>query len=134
MSSHHQTAPSVHVAALALAFIVLGGCIAIPVDYPTPGSRRNIDDQAAAQFEPGVATKEDVLLRLGEPDVVSADQRSFGYAWSRVKFIWAVGSYGGGAVGDLERQSFLRLNFDELGVFTSAEITRDWTSSAAVAR
>lgn len=127
---HRAAVPQAVLLAL-LVMVGTSGCIVIPVDFSARGSRQNVDESTAAGFQPGVTTREEVLLQLGEPDVVSGDQRSLGYAWSRIKFVWVVGSYGGGAAGNVAKRSFLRLDFDESGRFICAEITGDWESTAA---
>ena len=52
-----------------LGFAALAtGCIIIPVDYHPPGVRHNISSKTQARLEPGLTTKSEVFLLLGEPD------------------------------------------------------------------
>ncbi|MFM1767991.1 MAG: hypothetical protein RJA22_520 [Verrucomicrobiota bacterium] len=79
------------------ALVVLAGCLVIPVDYHTRGSRRNVTAATTNLWRVGVTTREEVLLTLGEPDFVSEDGRRFGHAWSKVKAI-VMGGYSGSEV------------------------------------
>ena len=71
---------------LTTALILLGtGCVLpIPTARHTPKSattRGEIEAQRFQPLEPGTATRADVLLRLGEPDVVTSDERLLIYRW-----------------------------------------------------
>jgi len=54
-----------------------------------------------------------VLLQLGEPDLVLNRERIFVYRWEMVAAYFAVGGYGGGAVGPIQRTNFLIIEFDD---------------------
>ncbi len=110
----------------ALLALLLAGCLVIPTDYTAPTSRHNVTADTAAALQPGVTTKEDVLLQLGEPDVASSDERQLGYRWTMVRAIWFVGGYGGGAGGTVTKSSLLQLSFDEHDVLTSLQVVDKW--------
>src|SRR5439155_3810016 len=56
---------------------LLSGCIVVPLPNRDTGNpRKDLGQPTASRIEPGVATIEDVLLKLGEPGAVSPDERS----------------------------------------------------------
>ncbi len=61
----------------------------------------------------GVARREEILARLGEPDQVSEDQREFVYRWRMV----TSPSCGGG----MKSTYLLRILFDEKGIVSEIE-------------
>jgi hypothetical protein len=92
---------------------IISGCLLIPVDYHTPGSRHNISPDVRSKLVPGVTSKEEVLLMLGEPDYVSEDGQDLGYAWSKVKLIVVVAAPGGGGdIGEWGKDYVLHIVFD----------------------
>ena len=80
-------------------------------------------------IEPGVTTRCEVLLRLGEPDTCSDDERRFSYLWVHVYGIVVVvgagtggaGAGGGAAGGEVTGDDALFVTFDERGIVVSAE-------------
>ena len=116
----------------AAGLISFAGCLIIPVDYYQTGSRHNLNPQTEASLRVGETTKEEVLLLLGEPDLVSDDGQELGYAWTKVKalvFI-AAGSAGGGvgggaASGELERSYVLSVSFDSSNRVTQARLLKE---------
>lgn len=101
----------------------LAGCI-VPTDFHTGESRENVDRHSAERFVPGVTSKEDVVLALGEPDAVSADGSTLAYSWRKVKAIWAAaGGYSAG-IGTVERDYHLILSFDESDILTSSQFRK----------
>jgi hypothetical protein len=110
--------------------IVLAGCIIIPVDYHAAGSRHNVTVNSTNVFRPGVTTREEVLLRLGEPDFVSEDGRRFGYFWTKVKAIWVVASYGGsGAGGECTKSYLIETSFDPGNRLSDVRLLKKWGDS-----
>jgi hypothetical protein len=63
--------------------MMFSGCLVIPVDYHSKGSRQNISDKTQSLLQPGVTTKEEVFLLLGEPDYAFDDGQHIGYAWKK---------------------------------------------------
>jgi hypothetical protein len=113
--------------ALATGMTLLAGCI-IPTDYHAPGSRQNVDPKTPANFAVGVTTKEEVLLKLGEPDFASEDGQRLGYAWTQVKALWFAGyGYSGGG-GAIEKNYLLEIAFDEKDTVSTARVIQHWGS------
>jgi len=109
------------------AVVLVSGCLIIPVpEYKAGGSRGNINEETTAQFQIGVTTKEDVILLLGEPDYSSEDGRRLGYSWGRVKAWLFVGGPGAGAAGEISREYFLSLVFDEEGRLADTDVLGEW--------
>jgi len=69
-----------------LAFAGLtSGCILIPTPhYYATGSRQNMSEQSTNMIRSEVDTIEDVLLKLGEPDAVSPDERRMVYSSKKI--------------------------------------------------
>ena len=69
-----------------LVSIILTGCITIPI--PTGAyrrdraSRRPISDERVSSMQPGSATRVDVLLSLGAPEVSLEAEAYFLYQWT----------------------------------------------------
>ena len=71
----------------------LAGCLAFavptrehtPKGFPTRGM---IKDDSFAFVEPGSTNRQEILLRLGEPDAASADETIFVYRWRTVHGLW----------------------------------------------
>ena len=88
--------PSLVIAVLSLQ----AGCLVWP--FPTGqllAGRGRITPQYAATLQVGVTTREEVLLRLGEPDEVLAGGRVLVYRWTEARgFLAAAGGYGAGVV------------------------------------
>lgn len=97
------------------------GCIVIPLplNRADPATRENVRSDTGQALAVGEITREQVLLKLGEPDVIAAGERQFRYHTERVKWdiFWAAGGYGSAAAGDLEvkKHSDLVLDFDDSG-------------------
>lgn len=108
------------------AATLLTGCLVIPVDYTEYGSRGNVTEKTAATLQPGTTTKEEILLRLGEPDWKSPEDRQIGYAWSKVKAVWFVGGYYSAAGGEISQGSELRLSFDADDKLVSVDVVSHW--------
>lgn len=90
------------------------GCLIWP--FPTGdllAGRGRITPQYVASLQVGVATREEVLLHLGEPDEVLAGGKVLVYRWAEVRGCFAVsGGYGGGvAAVPFPGHRALRLEF-----------------------
>jgi outer membrane protein assembly factor BamE (lipoprotein component of BamABCDE complex) len=106
--------------------LVLAGCIILPVDYHEYGSRHNLTEKTATQLQPGLTTKEEVFLSLGEPDFVSEDGRRLAYEWSKVKALILVGSTASGAVAEAKRKYLLQISFDRQDRLTDISVVKAW--------
>jgi hypothetical protein len=105
-----------------LPLALLGsGCLVVPI--PTnrwdPSSRTNIAAGTDPRLAPGQDTREQVLLRLGEPDEAVEDERRLSYHADRVQWdiFWVAGGGYSAAGGDIEihKHRELMLWFDEQG-------------------
>lgn len=100
------------------AALALAGCIALPIstneDKVLAG--KPVTEEQLAFLAPQVTTKREVIDRLGSPSVIWEDARVFAYNWEMRQGIlfWAVGGYGGGAVGaeDIPKRYALLILFD----------------------
>src|SRR5437867_7154474 len=91
--------------AVVLLTSVLSGCIVVPLPNRDTGNpRKDLGQPTSSRIEPGVAAIEDVLLKLGEPDSVSPDERSLAYRSQKTLAMWiAAGGYsaGGGSIDEV---------------------------------
>lgn len=110
---------------------LLTGCIVVPVNYTQAGSRHNVSEQTAATLQPGEVTKEEVLLRFGEPDWVSDDERLVGYAWTKVKALVFFGAYYTGGIAEVPKSSLLKLTFDAEDRLVAATVVSEWGDTVA---
>lgn len=108
------------------AVLLWAGCIIVPVNYRQYGSRRNVNESTASRLQPGVTTREEVFLMLGEPDYASDDGRRLGYGWSKVRMLVMVGGYAGGWVGEATRSHLLRISFDAAGRVAAVDVVAQW--------
>jgi outer membrane protein assembly factor BamE (lipoprotein component of BamABCDE complex) len=115
------------VAAMAtLVVVALTGCVVIPVDYNDINTRRNITPDTASSLVPGVTTREEIILRLGEPNHVADEGRRIGYAWEKVKALMAAGYGYGGAAGEIERGYLLEITFDRRNKVREVNVRKKW--------
>lgn len=119
--------------AAALA-VLLPGCLVVPYPVQPRISPARIAPYAAPEatdlssFRPGTTTRDDVLLRLGEPDRVVADGRALVYLgvdrrYGAAVFAWFPG-FGGGLAPQSDVQGpfvALVLTFDGRGVLERVE-------------
>jgi outer membrane protein assembly factor BamE (lipoprotein component of BamABCDE complex) len=112
-----------------ISLVLLTGCIVIPVDYYSRGSRHNLAEQTAASLQRNKTTKEEVLLLLGEPDYVSEDGQRFGYTWKKTKVIFVVAGQPAAGGGVFQRRYLLQLSFDASDRLSDVAITKEWETS-----
>jgi hypothetical protein len=96
-------------------FLILfsSGCIVIPTPEHRIQGRVPCDSDKTTFMVKDTTSKEEVLLKLGEPDLVLNRESIFVYRWEMVAAYFAVGGYGGGAVGPIQRTNFLIIEFDD---------------------
>jgi hypothetical protein len=100
-----------------LAIVWGSGCIPLP-EHGLLAGRGKIDEADIAFLKIGVTTREEVVLRFGEPDIVLFDQRIMAYSWTV-----SVGIYGGQySAGDIPRDHIFMLEFDNEGRLSRAEM------------
>lgn len=109
--------------------ILCSGCIAIPTDFYGYGTRRNVSEETEAKLVVGATTKEDVLLALGQPDLVMSNGATFIYKWEKIKGIGISLVPLPNALGapvDFQKDFQLRLKFDENGVLVEKWLSSDF--------
>ncbi len=107
--------------ALSAAMVLAGasGCVWPIPHYGAPGAdsmRQNVVQELGHFPAAGHSTREDVLIRLGEPDRESSDERRFFYEWNRIVLVWIVGGSLGGVGGWVYQHQQLIVDFDSEGV------------------
>ena len=123
-AARRSTIPSatvtVRVLCCAVLVAVSPGCVLIPLpEHGLVFGLGEISESAADALQPGVTTREDVLLSFGEPAESSDDQKTLVYYWS----VWAgvIATYGGGN-GYTRNYSYF-LDFDDDGVLVRSELS-----------
>lgn len=107
-----------------LSFGILAGCVVIPApEHGLLGGRGEIEESATALLQEAITTRQDVVLRFGEPDLVLGQGRVLAYRWEVSHGYWAVGAYYTGAFGPVPKNYLLMLEFDEKGLLTRWEKT-----------
>lgn len=113
-------------ATIVVFSFILSGCpIPIPPGYEI-GSRQNLNSDVESSLIPGVATRESVLLLLGEADSAAPDGAWFAYRaqYGKGGVVFIVGgAYGGaGAIGGAKIENrILMLTFDQDGFLKKAD-------------
>jgi hypothetical protein len=106
---------------LLSALIQLEGCIMAPA--PTKEDKvlagKPVTEEQLSFLTPKITTKEDVIARLGSPNVIWEDACVFIYHWDIRQGIlfWAVGAYyaGGAGMKDIAKHYLLLIEFDAQG-------------------
>lgn len=98
--------------------IFLAGCLIIPTDYYTAHSRENTGEKPQESIIPGTTTRQEVLLKLGEPDEISPDETELWYDAEKVKALVIVGDRGGAII----LHYLLIIRFDKNGVVESQRV------------
>lgn len=112
------------------------GCMIIPIPTRehTPAeycTRGEIEAEAFDFVRVGSTSREEVLLKLGEPDAVREDERRFLYRWVTVHGYLAWGTYGGGGdVAPIGVKRFdLLIEFDDQGVVKRLGDIKTWAEN-----
>lgn len=103
---------------LVLSATFVTGCLIIPTDYYTDSSRQNVTDKPPETIIPGQTSREEVLLRLGEPDGASPDETELWYDAEKVTAWLIVGRSG----DEIIRHYLLIIHFDRNGVVESQRV------------
>lgn|SRR5512139_3768985 len=70
----------------AVSAMLLSSCVAIQMNHYDSGSRSNVSTETISKLIPGVTTREEVLLLLGEPDYgYNDDELILAYEWKKVE-------------------------------------------------
>jgi outer membrane protein assembly factor BamE (lipoprotein component of BamABCDE complex) len=115
---------------ISVLAVLFNGCIIIPTPEHDLGMpmRGQIPPKTINLVKPGITTREQVLLNLGEPDIVADNDAAFVYLWCPVEgyFIIGVGAAGGGVGGGggmapLPRMYCVIIKFDDQGIVRSCD-------------
>jgi hypothetical protein len=90
-------------------------------------SRGPIDDETLSFIQVGVTTKEDVLLKLGNPTFCSKNDDSLEYCWPRFYgglMIILTDSKNGATLG-IGKKHCVSVEFDEHGILKKYEVKRN---------
>lgn len=107
-----------------LALLASWGCIVWPFPTGHLKGRGAIRQEDTTPFVVGRTTQEDVLLRLGAPDLVLDEGRTFLYRWEDDQGLWAVSLASGlehGVGGQFLRYQGVRVSFDPQGLVLKIE-------------
>jgi hypothetical protein len=104
-------------------------CIIIPTPEHRDHGRVPCDDEKTTFMVQDTTNKEEVLLKLGEPDLVLNRERIFVYRWEMVAAYFFVGGYGAGAGGPIQRPHFFIIEFDHRNIVSRHEVRESLFSS-----
>lgn len=111
---------------VVLTLALCTGCVIIPTQEHVEGPTRGlIEQEMLGSIRAGVTTREEVLLRLGEPDVVMRNERLFGYHWVTVWGKVGVVAPGGAGGGPLQTSYLALFEFDEKGIVKRHEVKKE---------
>lgn len=109
---------------------LLGGCVVLPIpaNKVTHGHQALTRDKQISAVVPGETSRQEVLLRLGEPDgVLDGEQRIY-YAWREqyLRLLVALVGPGGSGTGDVvnaygANYRFM-ITFDPQGIVSAVEV------------
>ena len=121
---------------LILTFIVLGafwGCMIIPTpEHTLLEGRGKIDDSDLAFLNKDKTSREEVVLRFGEPDLILDHDRILVYHWVVSQGYFFVGGGYSGAGGPISKVYIFMLEFDEHGLLKRFKRSGSvWTSAQA---
>lgn len=119
---------------LIALLLVSSGCLYIPTpQHSITYGRGMIAQEAIQEFRPGAATRQEILLRFGEPDATLSNQSVFVYTWTRTQGYLFIGGAGGrGAIVDVGHTSLLLMEFDERNCLKRVELTSAGLFSSAM--
>lgn len=101
---------------LALASLSFHGCVIIPTpEHGLASGRGQITEADTGSLEVGKTTREEVLLRFGEPSASLDDEKIFIYDWSVIIGYWGAAAYVAVGGGNFTKRYQVTLEFDERG-------------------
>ncbi len=107
----------------ALLLLPASGCLWIPTpEHGLLEGRGAIGPQETALLQEGTTTREEVLLKFGEPDARRDSDRVFAYHWTVAHGYIAVGAYYSGTVAPVRKHYLLMLAFDDTGTLLRWEL------------
>ncbi len=107
-----------------IVLFLCGGCVIIPTPEHVDVGRGSLGNERLASIRTGVTNKEEVLLSLGEPDMVWKHERIFAYRWVMVSgYVVAVGpsQVAGGAITN---PHFFLIEFDDRDIVKRVELRK----------
>jgi len=104
-------------------------CIIIPTPEHRDHGRVPCDGDKTTFMLKDTTNKEEVLLKLGEPDLVLNYERIFVYRWEMVAAYFFVGAYYSGTGGPIQRSNFLIIEFDDKNIVVRREMKASVFSS-----
>jgi len=115
---------------LSLILILFSSaCIVIPTPEHRDHGRVPCDDEKTTCMVKDTTSKEEVLLKLGEPDLVLNKERTFVYRWEMVAAYFFVGGYYAATGGPIQRPHFLIFEFDDKNIVVRHEVRASVFSS-----
>ena len=97
------------------------GCVILPTgELDTPLSRGYLAKESLAFIRANSTTKAEILLTLGEPDIVSPDEKHFLYWWLTEQGVW--GGLGGTGGTILSHHYLLAIEFDARDIVKRSEL------------
>lgn len=98
--------------------LILAGCLVLPI--PTPENKvlegKPVAEEELGFLDVACVTKQEVIQRLGSPNVIWVEPNLFVYHWEMRQglLFWAVGAYYTGAMGleDIPKHYLLLIQFD----------------------
>ena len=112
-----------------LLFLFSSACIVIPTPEHRIGGRVPCDDEKTTFMVKDTTSKEEVLLKLGEPDLVLNRERIFVYRWEMVAAYFFVGGYYAATGGPIQRPHFFIIEFDDKNIVARHEVRASVFSS-----
>lgn len=101
---------------MAALGLVATGCVYIPTPaHDLLAGRGMIEKSRTADLQPGTSTREEILLRFGEPDATLRRQRVFVYRWTRIQGYLIVAGGNSGDVFPVGKTTLLLFQFDDAG-------------------
>ena len=103
---------SIHKIFRILPFLFLSACIVIP----TPWTDDKISNEEISVITPGLSTKDDVLKKFNEPDVIweiGNQEQVFVYKWERLRAVWLLAGGYNATGGPINTDEALLVQFDE---------------------
>jgi len=112
-----------------LLILLPAACMVVPTPEHRDHGRVPCDDEKTTFMVRDTTSKEEVLLKLGEPDLVLNKERTFVYRWEMVAAYFFVGGAGGGAAGPIQRPHFFIIEFDDKNMVVRHEVRASVFSS-----
>ena len=105
-----------------VTLIVLSACIYIPTPQHTILEGRGmIGIEEIEDFKIDTTSREEVLLRFGEPDFTLNEQSIFAYSWTRVQGYLFIGGGYSGTGGPVGKTTLLLFEFDSMNLLKRFE-------------